>query len=311
VVGLARSVIEERLVALWERILEVAPLDINDSWAELGGDSLAALVVLAEIEGQFGAKLPLDTLAGADTIAKLAALIKEQRLSDAPAVLFNQDGQLPVLHVVHGLSGSTPFARRLAKHLRVDQPVLGFQAPHLVGGSSQTIHTLAARYLRVLTAHQPRGPYQLVGWCVGSIIALELALLLTADGEQVAPLILVDPPVRPVAESGTVEQYLRFLKSAEIPEPTRDRWMKNAIAMTDMLQRHRPTLYRGDLDILCSRPTYEWLRTQKSQWRSFCSGRLTVRCVGQTHDSVVGENMPRLVTEIEGLIASQEGRGFA
>ncbi len=54
------------------------------------------------------------------------------------------------------------------------------------------IEDMAARYVQELRAVQPRGPYALGGFCLGGVVAFEMSRQLTADGERVAHLILID-----------------------------------------------------------------------------------------------------------------------
>ena len=51
---------------------------------------------------------------------------------------------------------------------------------------------MAAQYVQALRAHQPEGPYLLGGWSMGGSVAFEMAQQLTAQGQQVALLALMD-----------------------------------------------------------------------------------------------------------------------
>jgi thioesterase domain-containing protein len=53
---------------------------------------------------------------------------------------------------------------------------------------------MAVDYLNEIQTVQPIGPYILGGWCMGGYIALEMAHLLKAAGEEVALLALIDTP---------------------------------------------------------------------------------------------------------------------
>ena len=62
-----------------------------------------------------------------------------------------------------------------------------------VGRPPLSIEEAAASHVQHLRRLQPNGPYQLVGNCFGSWVAIEMARQLLAAGEQVAALLLVDP----------------------------------------------------------------------------------------------------------------------
>jgi thioesterase domain-containing protein len=54
------------------------------------------------------------------------------------------------------------------------------------------MEALAARYLEALRRVQPQGPYSIGGWSFGGYVAFEMARQLTAAGEQVADLFVLD-----------------------------------------------------------------------------------------------------------------------
>jgi thioesterase domain-containing protein len=51
---------------------------------------------------------------------------------------------------------------------------------------------MAARYLAEVRRVQPEGPYLLVGWSMGGVVAFEMAQQLRRDGQEVALLALID-----------------------------------------------------------------------------------------------------------------------
>ena len=52
-----------------------------------------------------------------------------------------------------------------------------------------TLYEMAAHYAEVVRAHQPRGPYRLLGLCYGGVVALEAARLLEqAEAEGLGDL---------------------------------------------------------------------------------------------------------------------------
>lgn len=55
-----RDAIEARICEIWKRVLERSDVWINDSFFEMGGDSLADVVMFAELESEFGVALHSD-----------------------------------------------------------------------------------------------------------------------------------------------------------------------------------------------------------------------------------------------------------
>jgi pyochelin synthetase len=68
-----RTEAEARIAILWERVLGTAPIGVTDDFFELGGDSMLALRLLAEVERATGHRLPLATLFDGGTVESVAA----------------------------------------------------------------------------------------------------------------------------------------------------------------------------------------------------------------------------------------------
>ncbi|MFY2558159.1 type I polyketide synthase [Corallococcus terminator] len=73
---------DARTVArIWEDVLGVRPVGLNDDFFALGGHSLLATTVVGRLRDTFGFTVPLQSLFEAPTVARLASLVAEQRQS--------------------------------------------------------------------------------------------------------------------------------------------------------------------------------------------------------------------------------------
>ncbi|WP_250283743.1 alpha/beta fold hydrolase, partial [Frankia sp. CiP1_Cm_nod2] len=102
-------------------------------------------------------------------------------------------GSRPPLFCVHPAGGiSWPYIG-LARYL-ADHPLYGLQARGLAGPEElpATLEEMVADYLEQIRAAQPAGPYHLLGWSFGGVVAHALAAELQRAGEQVALLALLD-----------------------------------------------------------------------------------------------------------------------
>jgi thioesterase domain-containing protein len=55
-----------------------------------------------------------------------------------------------------------------------------------------TLEEIAAEYVKLIRRVHPNGPYVLAGWCVAGALAFEIARQMTAQGQEVRSLFLVD-----------------------------------------------------------------------------------------------------------------------
>lgn len=200
-----------RLVEVWKRILQVENVGIGDSFYDLGGDSLSAAMMIAEVRREFniGPQL-LDRIEFFDhpTAATLAHLIEETQalfpaLTPEPAdssqegecriLTLNAAGSLPPLYFFPASDLDPYYFRHLAKELGHDQPSFVVCSPVVVEGRRLlSVEEIAARTIRAIRGRQPQGPYGLVGHCFGGVIAVETARQLRAEYAEVPRLVLVD-----------------------------------------------------------------------------------------------------------------------
>ncbi|MDX2240605.1 MAG: enterobactin synthase subunit F [Leptolyngbyaceae cyanobacterium bins.302] len=187
---------EQRLVSIWEGLLGISPIGVQDNFFDVGGDSLQAVTLMMLIEQEFGKNLPLSTLLTEPTIEQLAAVLKQSKQSDIhnSIVLLRKGGSKPPLFLVHDGEGETLLYRNLAVGLNPEHPVYGVQ-PYSRDGFPM-LHTriedITAYYLEQIRKVQPHGPYLLGGLCIGGFLAFEVARELQKQGEQVAMVALID-----------------------------------------------------------------------------------------------------------------------
>jgi amino acid adenylation domain-containing protein/FkbH-like protein len=191
-----RTEIERQLCALWQKLLRVERIGIEDDFFELGGHSLLAVRLFAQVEKMTGRKLPLVTLFQAPTIAQLSAVLSQNQNSGPQAVLvpIQPHGSKPPLYLIHGAGGDVLWGyANLVAHIEPDQPIYALKSRGQTGlDEFERLEDMAAFYLQAVRAHQPEGPYYLGGYCFGGNVAYEMARQLESEGGQVALLALLD-----------------------------------------------------------------------------------------------------------------------
>jgi amino acid adenylation domain-containing protein len=193
--------IEHKLIKIWEDLLGVEPIGIKDDFFELGGNSLLAVRLFAEIERKFAKKLPLAVLFPSSTVEAIAQIIhQESVLVNTPKANYSSlveiqpQGTKPPLFMIHPLGGEVLCYRNLAIHLGLEQPMYGLQPQGIDGNQPPLvrIEDMASQYLREMQTVQPQGPYFLGGYSFGGTVAYEIAQQLRSQGQEVALLAILD-----------------------------------------------------------------------------------------------------------------------
>ncbi|MFJ2838383.1 amino acid adenylation domain-containing protein [Nocardia sp. NPDC087230] len=161
------------LAQLWTRALGAAARFADSPAAERASAEEAAAMVAAAAEpaGAGSSGLGLDVL-----------------------LPIRLGGDKPALFCVHSSSGMSWSYLGFAERLRPGRPIYGLQAPDLSGRepSARSIEEFARRYVREIRAVQPHGPYHLLGWSFGGLIAHAMAVQLAEAGERVGVVAMLD-----------------------------------------------------------------------------------------------------------------------
>jgi len=208
--------LELRLRQMWENLFQIRPIGIRDDFFALGGHSLLAVLLMSEIRREFACDVPLATLLQAKTIEQLGAVLRQGARSPAwsPLATIQRGSSRPPVFCVHPIGGESLCYVELARFLGLDQPVYGLQSRAWLEDDRAeeplTIEEMASDYLRAVRQVQPHGPYSLVGWSFGGLVALEMAQQLQVSGELVGLLAPLDSMALPQREAnpGAAVEYL-------------------------------------------------------------------------------------------------------
>jgi thioesterase domain-containing protein len=125
----------------------------------------------------------------------MAFLRQAEALKSGPIVPIKAEGCRPPIFAVSGHGADVFCLLPLARHLHVEQPVIGVQPPGLDGTEPlKSVEALARYEIEQIRRYRPHGPYLIAGHCAGGTLAFEVAQQFVAAGQEVALLALIGSP---------------------------------------------------------------------------------------------------------------------
>jgi 3-oxoacyl-(acyl-carrier-protein) synthase/thioesterase domain-containing protein/acyl carrier protein len=219
------SSIEMILMTIWKQFLGVETIGFHDDFFALGGDSLAALQVISQIQVELGTALKLQMFYQFPTISQLAIAISQRTLETSSLVCLRAGSGHPPLFLIHGIDGNIFSCKPLAEAMTFQGSIFGIQANNS-GQKEQTIEEIAASYIGEIQKMQPKGPYFLCGFSFGGIVAYEMARQLEQTGHAPKFLGIIDAinPQHDLVPLNSDSEMLTFLiellEGKEIPVAT-------------------------------------------------------------------------------------------
>jgi len=256
----------DALTPIWQRVLERSSIGPEDNFFDLGGDPACATKLFTEIADVCGRELLPVTIYRAPTIATLADVLDQPAPPPfSPLVLLKAGAEQPPIFIAHGLGSSVMEFFDLVKHIRTSRPIYGLQANGSDGAAPPfaRIEDMAQFHLDAIRNVQPRGPYALIGYSLGGVVAFEMARRISASGEDVALLAMVDSytHTEPLAfwkRSHLAAAQLRY-RVSDLVRSSSNRTVRVPLSLvkererfSDFLAwiRYRPGFYRGKINFV-------------------------------------------------------------
>ncbi|MGW1677360.1 amino acid adenylation domain-containing protein [Saccharopolyspora sp. NPDC002376] len=279
---------EQQVAQLWTEVLGGELPSRDRGFFDAGGNSLLAAQFVGQVRERVpeAAQVPFDVLLRAllDTpmVAGLAQWLKTSAATEQTPVRtavarksalipLGGTGRGPVRLLVHDGTGTLVPHQALIPELAATAPLLGLAAPDVDVATSDLIEELAVGYAREVQA-AGHDDVEIIGYCLGGPIALELARALDEANATVRRLILVS--------------------SHRIPQLLQDEFVVDhafAQRFVEAVANYEPEPYAGDITFLRpAEPAHlipDAPDDTTSFWRTVCLGDLTIEEVPGDHFS--------------------------
>ena len=273
-----QSALTRAMAALFADVLGVDSAGPDDDFFALGGHSLKALELVGRIDKELetASHIDLPAVFRYPTPRQLAAIIERTQASSDDAsrclVPLRSGGDKNPLFCIHCGRGRVHHYVALADALDPSRPAIGVQPPALSGADAlpDRVEALAAFYVEEIRRAQPEGPYRLCGYSFGGLIALEIAQQLTAAGESVEAVFVIDTTLPADRESGSTSatEHLRALAGLD--------WPARCSYVAARLRGNLQSLIRS-------------CRSRARRWRTVVRGAIGVAAHGQVSVAEEGD----------------------
>nr|WP_307819080.1 alpha/beta fold hydrolase [Streptomyces sabulosicollis] len=314
----AATPMEEAVCGLFAQVLGLPDVPADADFFALGGHSLLAMRLMGRLRAETGARLGMQALFQAPSPARLARLLDDGESSDDfDAVLaIRTEPDAPKLFCVHPASGIGWAYQALAGHAAGSFSLYALQARGLDVSreAAASIEEMADDYVATMRSVQPSGPYNLLGWSFGGLVAHAMAARLEAMGERVDRLFLLDAyplkgqstePAWCPSRREVVEDLLRVARNqydpvaddelwrpppsgTEVSEEHVDGIYRAYQTNLDMMARHTPPVLKGDIIVVRAVIPESDARTGDPQdWRPYVEGDIRIVDIDCTHSEML------------------------
>ncbi|MEB3053324.1 thioesterase domain-containing protein, partial [Bacillus pseudomycoides] len=210
-----RDEIEYQLIRIWQDVLQIEDVHVNDDFFDRGGHSLLVIKLISKVREKFGKEIKVSALIENPTVEEIACLIRDNHgMEKSLSVLVPlQESEKRPFFCVHPFMGNVFCYIQLARLLKDHCSFYGLQNPLVEkeGMDGLTLSEVVQLYIEEMKRVQPEGPYRLGGWSLGGAIAYEIATILRNQGEEVEMLVLMDTKVPSEQDHKTEDDMLSYI----------------------------------------------------------------------------------------------------
>ncbi|MFC8387040.1 thioesterase domain-containing protein, partial [Nocardia sp. NPDC057272] len=334
--------VEEKLAAIYAQVLGLERVGVDDSFFDLGGNSLLAMQLVAAIHDRFDAEMPVSALFTAPTVADFANILcdgNSQGRLESLEIL--QRGKGAPLFCVHPAGGVSWPYRALAQEL--DCSVVGLQdVIGLNGSPPKSLRQMAERHVDQICSTELVGPPSILGWSFGGTLAHAIAIEMRRRGLEIGALIILDALpnlnkplphassldwalsnvlrmiLRPVAQDLMLERKMltyamaqEIANSAKPKFPLPPEWLCEHMSAafdrnTKLLSDHQADVFEGSLTLITAGGSPK-KTTLANEWSPYVTGPIVEYDIDSRHEDMLDpQSISKYVPILRRILTERE-----
>ena len=257
---------EHNVAEIFHDILGIEQMSIMDDFFTLGGDSLAAVQLIARLK-HIGIGIDMADIVKDASIKQIAEQSQSHYENHIIMPLRVEPGNDKNLFFVHPVGGSVIHYKDMTDKLVAGYNCYGIQNINIYERQLVNAHTLeelAAIYLDAVRAIQPDGTYYLAGSSMGGTVAYEMACQLHKSGKPVAFVAMFDSWA---GYSGAFKDKARFEQEVSrqqeayaeqlqvLDSQARDTLMEARWGLMQLLTNYQPQYSDVSLQVYKAKPS--------------------------------------------------------
>lgn len=295
--------IEEQLVTLWQSVLGIITIGIDDDFFAIGGHSLNALQLIDKTNKHFKSTLSIQQLYKYSTIRSFSHLFHEENSKpmDIIVPLKNSDNKPPYLFVCHPASGMIYCFNSLSSQMSEPISIFGIQDPSITEGTMlfDSIFDMAKEYMNAIKNIQPKGPYYLMGYSFGGTVVYEIAHLLTEQNEKIALLALIESWSIFSKKHYDEERFVTLFKQAN--HGLSDTLISLAWSRMQLLLNHTPSQTNQTMFLFKATDLldeYQSIDHPSNGWSQYNQGEIYCYLIKANHDIILNNENSSHILDI-------------
>jgi amino acid adenylation domain-containing protein len=183
---------EKNLAKVWQEVLNITHIGIDDNFFDLGGSSMVAISAINKINTTTGANVTIASLYQLPTIRQLAEKIDSRTVDKVSPVFLLREGEGMPLFLFPPWSSYPAIFNDFVNSFKEKNPLYGIiyteDNEHFPFNTLQDYVEYLIPFMKQL---YPEGPYGLIGYSMGARTILEVAVQLQQANNKIGLLMAI------------------------------------------------------------------------------------------------------------------------